>query len=45
MEVTSIFAGASILTLLIGGVLMLLWFGRLLKAWQVLRLSGKAPRK
>ena len=29
MEVTSIFAGASILILLIGGWLMLLWFGRL----------------
>jgi Ca-activated chloride channel family protein len=29
MEVTSIFAGASILILLMGGVLMLLWFGRL----------------
>jgi Ca-activated chloride channel homolog len=29
MEVTSIFAGASLLTLLIGGSLMLLWFGRL----------------
>jgi Ca-activated chloride channel homolog len=29
MEVTSIFAGASILILLIGGGLMLLWFGRL----------------
>jgi len=28
-EVTSIFTGASILILLIGGVLMLLWFGRL----------------
>jgi Ca-activated chloride channel homolog len=29
MEVTSIFAGASILFLLVGGGLMLLWFGRL----------------
>ena len=29
MEVTSLFAGASILMLLIGGGLMLLWFGRL----------------
>jgi Ca-activated chloride channel family protein len=29
MEVTAIFAGASTLILLIGGVLMLLWFGRL----------------
>ncbi len=29
MEVTAIFAGASILILLIGGWLMLLWFGRL----------------
>jgi Ca-activated chloride channel homolog len=29
MEVTSLFAGASILVLLIGGLLSLLWFGRL----------------
>jgi Ca-activated chloride channel family protein len=29
LEVTSIFAGASILTLFAGGLLMLLWFGRL----------------
>jgi Ca-activated chloride channel family protein len=29
MEVTSIFAGASMLFLLMGGVLMLIWFGRL----------------
>ena len=29
MEVTSIFAGASLLILLIGGGLMLLWFGRM----------------
>jgi Ca-activated chloride channel family protein len=29
MEVTSLFAAASILTLLLGGGLMLLWFGRL----------------
>jgi Ca-activated chloride channel family protein len=29
MEVTSIFAGASILFFLVGGALMLLWFGRL----------------
>ena len=29
MEVTSIFAGASILVLLIGGVFSLLWFSRL----------------
>jgi Ca-activated chloride channel family protein len=29
MEVTSIFAGASILVMLVGGVLSLLWFGRL----------------
>ena len=29
MEVTALFAGASILILLIGGALMLLWFGRL----------------
>jgi Ca-activated chloride channel family protein len=29
MEVTSLFAGASILILLIGGVFSLLWFGRL----------------
>jgi Ca-activated chloride channel family protein len=28
IEVTSIFAGASILVLLIGGTLSLLWFGR-----------------
>ena len=29
MEVTSLFAGASILVLLVGGVLSLLWFSRL----------------
>jgi Ca-activated chloride channel family protein len=29
MEVTSIFAGASILVLLMGGTFSLLWFGRL----------------
>ena len=29
MEVTSLFAGASILVMLIGGVFSLLWFSRL----------------
>jgi Ca-activated chloride channel family protein len=29
MEVTSLFAGASIFALLIGGIFSLLWFGRL----------------